>query len=112
MATWDKFFDEVDVLVMPAAMTVAFPHCDTGSPVTVDGKSAPYFGQGALLAMGNLTGLPSLVAPAGQDEDGLPIGVQVVGPRWSERRLIAICRALETDGVLPGFVPPPEPVEI
>ena len=112
MATWDAFFDDVNVLVMPAAMTVAFPHCDTGSPVTVDGKSAPYLGQGALLAMGNLTGLPSLVAPAGQDEDGLPIGVQLVGPRWSERRLIAICRALETDGVLPGFLPPPEPVEI
>lgn len=112
MATWDEFFDDVDVLVMPAAMTVAFPHCDTGRPVTVDGQSVPYFGQGALLAMGNLTGLPSLVAPAGQDEDGLPIGLQLVGPRWSERRLIAICRALETDGVLPGFVPPPEPVEI
>ena len=112
IATWDEFFSDVDVLVMPAAMTVAFPHCETGSPLTVDGESAPYFGQGALLAMGNLTGLPALVAPAGQDGDGLPIGVQLVGPRWSERRLIAICRALERDGVLPGFMPPPAPVEI
>jgi len=93
---------------MPPAMTAAFPHCEPGAPLTVDGKRVPYFGQGAVLAMGNLAGLPALVAPAGQDDDGLPIGVQIVGPQWSEMRLLEICRTLESVQALPGFQPPPE----
>ncbi|WP_437995288.1 amidase family protein [Sorangium sp. So ce185] len=62
----------------------AFPHCASGAPLKVDGKDAEYFGQGALQAMADVAGLPALVGSAGQDEDGLPIGVQIVGPRWSE----------------------------
>ena len=104
---WDSFFGDFDALLMPAAMTTAFPHCEPGTPLNVDGKPAPYFGHGALLAMGNLTGLPALVAPAGQDGDGLPLGVQIVGPRWSEMRLLSVCRTLESGQVLPGFRPPP-----
>jgi amidase len=55
----------------------------------------------------NLTGQPALVVPAGLDQEGLPIGIQIVGPRWSEMRLLAIARALEEGGILPGFRPPP-----
>lgn len=43
----------------------------------------------------NLTGLPGLAAPAGLDDDGLPVGVQIVGPRWSEMRLLEIAGELE-----------------
>jgi amidase len=107
-AIWDRFFGDVDALLMPPAMTTAFPHGEPGAPLTVDGKRAPYFGQGAVLAMGNLAGLPALVAPAGQDDEGLPIGVQIVGPQWSEMRLLEICRTLESVQALPGFQPPPE----
>jgi Asp-tRNA(Asn)/Glu-tRNA(Gln) amidotransferase A subunit family amidase len=57
--------------------------------------------------MGNVAGLPALVAPAGHDEDGLPVGIQIVGPRWSEMRLLAIGRALEQERILPGFRAPP-----
>ena len=106
-AIWDGFFADFDALLMPPAMTTAFPHCEPGAPLTVNGTLAPYFGQGALVAMGNLAGLPALVAPAGQDDDGLPIGVQIVGPRWSEMRLLSVCRALESAQALPGFSAPP-----
>jgi amidase len=88
-------------------MTVAFAHCEPGTPLLVDGNREPYFAQGGPLAMGNFAGLPALVAPAGHDEDGLPIGVQLMGPQWSEARLFGICRALESGKVLPGFKPPP-----
>ena len=107
-AIWDRFFADFDALLMPPAMTTAFPHCEPGAPLNVDGAPAAYFGQGAPLAMGNLTGLPALAAPSGQDDDGLPIGVQMVGPRWSEMRLLRICRALEAAAALPGFRPPPD----
>jgi Asp-tRNA(Asn)/Glu-tRNA(Gln) amidotransferase A subunit family amidase len=80
---------------------------EPGAPLLVDGIPAPYFAQGGPLAMGNFAGLPALVAPAGQDEDSLPIGVQIMGPHWSEVWLLRICRALESAKVLPGFKPPP-----
>ncbi|MEO8258793.1 MAG: amidase family protein [Acidobacteriota bacterium] len=109
-AMWDAFFADFDVLLMPPAMTTAFPHCEPGAPLLVDGRPAPYFGQAGVLAMANLAGLPALVAPAGLDSEGLPVGVQMVGPRWSEMRLLAVCRALEEVQALPGFRPPPNPL--
>jgi|SoiMethySBSTD1v2_1073268.scaffolds.fasta_scaffold29994_5 amidase len=112
IAVWDRFFSDFDALIVPPAMTTAFPHCASGTPLLVDGKDAEYFGHGALLAMANVAGLPALVAPAGQDEDGLPIGVQIVGPRWSEMSLLNIARALESAQILPGFRAPPPPPDL
>jgi amidase len=105
---WERFFRDYDALVIPPAMTTAFPHCEPGSPLIVDSERAHYFGQASALAMGNLAGVPALVVPAGHDDDGLPIGVQIVGPRWSEMRLLNVARALESAEITPGFKPPPE----
>jgi amidase len=55
----------------------------------------------------NLSGGPSLVVPCARDPRGLPVGLQLAGPRWSESRLLAVAAALERGGVLPGFAPPP-----
>jgi Asp-tRNA(Asn)/Glu-tRNA(Gln) amidotransferase A subunit family amidase len=60
-----------------------------------------------MLVFANLAGLPGLVAPAGLDEDGLPVGVQLVGPRWSELHLLDLARAFEESGILPGYQAPP-----
>jgi amidase len=106
-ATWEDFFRDLDALLLPPAMTTAFTHRDSGAPIDVDGQPADYGGHGALLVFCNLTGLPALTVPAGLDPDGLPVGVQVVGPRWSEPRLLGIARELERAGALPGFRPPP-----
>jgi amidase len=45
--------------------------------------------------------------PAGLNDDGLPAGIQIVGPRWSDMRLMSIARELEEVGILPGFQRPP-----
>jgi amidase len=42
----------------------------------------------------NYTGHPAVVLPYKLDRDGLPIGVQLVGKRWDESRLLAIAQAL------------------
>ncbi len=42
----------------------------------------------------NYTGHPAVVLPYALDREGLPIGVQVVGKRWDESRLLAIASAL------------------
>jgi amidase len=95
-AAWEAFFSEHDVLVLPPAATVAFGHDDTD-----------YTAHGGLLVFANLAGLPALTVPAGLDESGLPIGLQLVGPRWSEMRLLEVAAALEAAGILPGFIRPP-----
>lgn len=43
----------------------------------------------------NLTGLPAISIPCGFTSDGLPIGLQIIGPRWGEARLLAIALAYE-----------------
>jgi amidase len=108
IAAWEAYFDGVDALLLPAGMTAAFGHRDTGAPIVVDGRDESYWGQSAMLGIFNLLGVPVLTVPAGAGADGLPIGIQIVGRRWSEPRLVAIARALEDAGVLPGFRPPPD----
>ena len=106
IAAWQGFFEEVDALLLPPAMTTAFTHRDDDGPIDVDGQPAAYGGHGQLLVFCNLTGLPGLVAPAGL-ADGLPVGIQLVGPLWSEIRLLEIADGLEQAGILPGFQGPP-----
>ncbi|MCA9644208.1 MAG: hypothetical protein H6718_12040 [Polyangiaceae bacterium] len=69
----------------------------------VDGAPLPYYAQVAPLIPANLSGVPALAVPAGQDEHGLPIGLQIIGPRWRELELIGFAKALEASGMLPGF---------
>ena len=91
---WEKFFDDWDVLVCPASMTTAFPHCETGSPLQVDGHKVDYWMISAHSTVFNYTGHPAIVIPYKLDRDGLPIGVQIVGKRWDESRLLAIAKAI------------------
>ena len=44
---------------------------------------------------GNLTGLPAITFPAGYNKQGLPIGMQVMGRPWEEKRLLQIAYAAE-----------------
>jgi amidase len=105
-AVWTAYYSDIDALILPPAITAAFTHREPGTPIEVDGASVPYQALGGFLVFANLVGLPALVAPAGMTDDGLPIGIQIVGPRWSELRLLDIAQALEAAGALPGFRPP------
>ncbi len=107
ITVWEKYFHGVDALILPAAMTNAFTHREAGTPIDVDGKPRSYWALAQPMTFCNLTGLPALAAPAGLDESGLPIGIQIIGARWSEMRLLAIGNALEQTGILPGFRAPP-----
>lgn len=83
------------VLLTPTAPQAAFAH---GRP--------PPASQGDLTGLANIAGLPALAIPAGRDADGLPVGVQLVGPAGSETRLMALARSLES--ALGGAVLPKE----
>ena len=111
MLAWEQFFQEWDVLLCPAAMVTAFPHCEPGAPLLVDRQDVNYWMVSAHSTVFNYTGHPAAVLPYTQDRDGLPIGVQLVGPRWSEfapagdcKRAIGRNRRIPTTAGLLGIV--------
>jgi amidase len=91
----ERSFDSWDALLCPVTMSPAIPHQPWGSPVDVDGRKVPYFLAGtAYTCVFNLTGNPVVVLPLARSREGLPIGVQVVGRRWSEPALLALARKI------------------
>src|SRR5262249_49690230 len=74
---WEQFFDQWDVLLCPPSMITAFPHCEPGSPLHVDGQEITYWMVSAHSTLFNYTGHPAIVLPCKLDRDGLPIGVQI-----------------------------------
>ncbi|MCB9760767.1 MAG: amidase [Alphaproteobacteria bacterium] len=103
----DAFLAGYDAWLLPVAATPAPPLRRAGrinTPVEVDGVMQP----GHLAAIGltcpfNLTGHPAVVLPL--PREGLPIGVQLVGPRWGEMALLAVAEAVAA--VTGGFRAPP-----
>jgi amidase len=102
---WEQFFEEWDVLLYPPSMMTAFPHCEPGSPLQVDDQEVTYWMVSAHGTVFNYTGHPAVVLPYQLDRDGLPIGIQLVGKRWDESRLLAIAKALSD--VTGAFQRPP-----
>jgi amidase len=105
IVAWEQFFENWDALLCPVAMTTAFPHCEAGTQISVDGKEQSYWMLPAYGAIFNYSGQPALSMPCGEDRDGLPIGLQLIGKRWSEARLLAMAKAIEP--LTGGFRRPP-----
>ncbi|MEU4007187.1 amidase family protein [Streptomyces pseudogriseolus] len=92
--TWHRFFadGQYDVLITPAAPTAAIP---AGSrSLTVDGVERSFFDQTGWANLTSHVGLPSLVMPIAHGVDGLPIGVQLVGPAYTDRTLLMMAEHL------------------
>jgi aspartyl-tRNA(Asn)/glutamyl-tRNA(Gln) amidotransferase subunit A len=79
----------LDALLTPTTPTTAFPMGD----IYGDSVLMQYADQ--LTVPANHAGVPGISLPAGFAEDGLPIGVQLLGPDFSEARLLQIGRAFE-----------------
>ena len=91
----EEFFKTWDAWLCPVSVGPAFPHCPTGTPIEVDGHPVPYrLGGTGYTSPFSLTGHPVVVLPLAISSDGLPIGVQVVGRRWSEMELLAMAEQL------------------
>jgi amidase len=102
---WERFFEDWDALLCPVAMTTAFLHCEPGTSIEVDGEEQSYWMLPAYGAVFNYSGHPALSMPCWQDGDGLPIGLQLVGKRGSESRLLGIAGAMAP--LTGGFRRPP-----
>ncbi|HKU57942.1 MAG TPA: Asp-tRNA(Asn)/Glu-tRNA(Gln) amidotransferase subunit GatA [Gaiellaceae bacterium] len=94
----DALFETFDALVSPTSPTVAFPlGARTADPI------AMYLSD-LLTIPSCMAGLPGLSIPCGLS-DGLPVGLQLIGPQFAENTLFRIGHALEQEI---GFDPVPE----
>ena len=94
----DFFFEEFDALLCPPFGCAAYPHEESqdwdARRLLIDGRSTPYGAQGAWATLASMAGLPATVAPLARDADGLPLGVQIIGPYLEDRSTIALARQL------------------
>jgi amidase len=110
-ALWQTYFESHDVLLLPTTITAAFPH-DHSEPIgkrtvdTPEGKR-PYIQQVPYwITFASLAGIPATIAPVGFTRDGLPVGIQILGPMWEDATSIEFA-ALLADRI-GGFTPPPQ----
>jgi aspartyl-tRNA(Asn)/glutamyl-tRNA(Gln) amidotransferase subunit A len=85
---FDEAFKEVDVIITPTTPTTAFKIGEKQTPLEMylnDIYTIP----------ANLAGLPAISIPAGKDASGLPIGLQIIGPRWGDEAVLRVAAVLE-----------------
>jgi amidase len=90
----DALLDEYDAFLTPVSISTAFPHSPPGTPIPVDGVPVNSRFVDHYLYPFNMLGHPAVAVPAGIADDGLPVGVQLVGKRWEDEKLIAVAAAI------------------
>ena len=107
---WHRFFQHFDAMLMPVMPTTAFAHDHrpmSQRRITVDGHPRPYFDCLFWAGLAGVSYLPSTVIPTGPGRDGMPIGVQIVGPAHGDLKTIGLAARLEQAGFAwrrpPGF---------
>jgi amidase len=108
-AQWRELFKTFDAVICPIMPTPAYPHDHTPDQnqrrIKIDGKDHVYSDQLAWPGIATLPGLPSTAIPTGFAPDGLPVGVQIVGPWLEDRTPLKLAELIERE--FGGFVPPP-----
>ena len=106
---WHEFFKEFDLMLTPMCSTTAFFHDQNpqmGSrTLTVNNEERAYFEQVFWAGLTGVSYLPSTVFPTGPDDQGLPIGVQVVAREMGDLATIEFARLVTEQ--MGGFTPAP-----
>lgn len=80
-------------ILLPTAPQTAFPHSEVAPASQAD-----------FTCLANIAGLPAICLPSGWSDDGLPVGVQLIGKTGHEAGLFALARRLDT--ALAAYRPP------
>ncbi|MBF6454857.1 amidase [Nocardia cyriacigeorgica] len=105
---WRQLFAEFDAVVCPITPTPAFPHDHDpdlfARRIEIDGVRYPYLDQLVWAGVATMPGLPATAVPAGRSREGLPVGVQLIGPMFEDRTPLRLAELLEQR--IGGFVAP------
>ncbi|MFI5698726.1 amidase [Streptomyces sp. SID1034] len=105
---WRQLFARFDVVVCPITPTPAFPHDHHPDPlerrIDIDGVEHPYFDQLVWAGLATMPGLPATAIPTGRSPQGLPVGVQLIGPMFEDRTPLRLAELLEQS--IGGFQAP------
>jgi amidase len=107
-AQWRELFKSFDAVICPIMPTPAYVQDQSPEQekrtIKIDGKDHPYSNQLAWPGIATLPGLPSTAIPTGFAADGLPVGVQIVGPWLEDRTALKLAELIDRE--FGGFVPP------
>jgi aspartyl-tRNA(Asn)/glutamyl-tRNA(Gln) amidotransferase subunit A len=102
-----RFFERFDLLLTPTTPVTAWP-IELLGPKEIEGKPVTPRGHAVFTPLFNHTYVPACSVPCGLDRQGLPIGIQVVGPRFSDARVLALAEVVERQ-TQPSFRAPHAP---
>lgn len=92
---WQGFFRDFDVILTPA-ITVSPRSWRELYPAEIDGKpTRTYFHWLAMAYAVTVVGHPAISLPVGLDKNGMPFGLQIVGPRGGDALVLSVAAALE-----------------
>ena len=105
---WRTFFDDWDVVICPISATTAYEHDHRPKherTLIVDTAQTSHYEHYFWIGLATVAYLPSTAFPSGLSRDGLPIGLQIIGPEYGDRTTIEVARLIAQE--LGGFRAPP-----
>ena len=94
---FDHAFKDVDAILTPTAPGAAFAIGER-----MDDPVAMYLND-VFTVPASLAGIPGASVPAGLTANGLPLGLQVLTPRWDEETMFRVSQAIEDAAAFPGW---------
>jgi aspartyl-tRNA(Asn)/glutamyl-tRNA(Gln) amidotransferase subunit A len=88
-ASMSALFERYDALLCPVAPVEAWPLGLAGPP-QIGGQSAGPRGHAAFTPLFNYTSVPAISLPCGTGRLGLPVGLQIIGPRFADARVLQL----------------------
>jgi amidase len=106
---WQQYFKTHDAFLLPMTYVPAVPHDHSmplsGRKVMTTAGERLYLSLFRWISFATLSGCPAAAAPVGNTRDGLPVGLQIMGPYMEDATPIDLAgKITEVTG---GFVPPP-----
>jgi amidase len=105
---WRRFFEDWDIVLCPVSPVTAFAHDHSpmlSRTLRIDEEDRPYGDQVFWAGLATVAYLPSSVFPTGPSRtEGLPIGLQAVGPEFGDFSCIDFARRVAEE--FGGFTPP------
>ena len=94
-ARFRDFFADYDFLITPCSPVAPF-NVDEKFPTEINGRKLDnYIDWIAPCFLITLVGFPAGSAPAGLTQSGLPVGIQIVGKRFDEPRILGLCKLVQ-----------------